>query len=348
MTIISSHCQLYKEIAAANVVEERLEDVEESSEEMEKEPTNEDETTEETPMSPSTPIGASKLDKISIERGLLKCHVCAKDAPHLTGLFNHMIAKHREEPPYIFCCEAKHPLRQKALAHLKTHVEHKCTDCNKVFKTSGVLDKHMRSVHAKNPKFVCHICGKATSSNSALRSHLLIHEPKSKHPFKCSYCDSRFISGPALQRHVNRLHEVEQRFVCEVCGKGYACNGSLWDHMKTHSESARKPTLRRKPKRTTELTPEESEIVKCSECDMYFKRAEMRKHTSTHNKGHYCSICCIRIVGGFRYTSHMDKHTGKVYNCDHCDAVLKTQNAHWYHMRDKHPTIKKSQGRKAK
>lgn len=185
----------------------------------------------------------------------------------------------------------------------------------------------------------------------------------------------------ATNRHINRMHEVKQRCVCDVCGKAFSCKSTLSEHLRMHSQASKAKTdtpagkeqsqsnkkrnkdhipncfvcglkavnlkdhMRRKHNRTTELTPEELEIVKCSECDMSFKRAEMRLHTKMHSKGMYCDLCCTRIEGGFKYTLHMDKHSGREFNCNHCDAVLKTRNAHWYHMRDKHPQVEEPRKR---
>lgn len=366
--IVASHCQLYNRNSIDSEEEEprEVEKISSVENEMEEEP-----NIEKKPKRRRRADHLAELIVFAKEKGLFKCDVCGLDTPDFKGLFDHMTEKHPEDKPYVLCCETKHWRRLRAEAHVRHHFV-TCTECNITYKTHNGLLAHMTSVHGKCIQNSCHICGKAVSKPSVLKQHLLIHEPMDKRPHKCPYCVSRFTTKNCVLRHVARIHQVQQREVCDICGKSYSCMSSLKDHLKSHAPAQPRKRVKRGPadgrkrnmdhipncfvcgmkagnleehlrtkhNRTTELTPEESEIIQCPVCNESRKRAEMKQHSKIHSKGPYCSICCIRMKSGFTFILHMDRHSGKEFSCEHCDAVLKTRNALWYHLRDKHPDVK--------
>lgn len=330
--IVASHCKLHNQIRAKASAEGPEEAEELLSDGNEDETNNQD-----------APKTETELDTEARARGLLKCPTCAEDTPDLEGLRMHMFRKHRRESAHIFCCGSKHLLRQNAEAHLRFHLGYHCKECNITLRNKHRLECHNQSVHGIKRKFGCQICAKNFSKKWALDQHLMIHEPKDKRPIKCKYCDSRFNTRVAQKRHIGRIHEVEQREVCDICGKVYSCRSSLYEHKRYHTQNAKNESttigpnrrkdhiqncfvcgmkaanmedhMQRKHNRTTDLTLEESIIIKCSKCDMAMRRADMRLHSLTHGTGQYCNICCIRFGSGSQYHAHLK-------NCSSATAMI--------------------------
>ncbi|KPJ00474.1 Zinc finger protein 57 [Papilio xuthus] len=89
--------------------------------------------------------------------------------------------------------------------HLKNYV-HKCTDCQKVFKSHTSLYLHKQNVHEKDQAgHLCHHCGKAFPNQAKLRGHVSgLHSREA--PYKCGTCNARFSWHSCLSRHVRRVH----------------------------------------------------------------------------------------------------------------------------------------------
>ena len=54
---------------------------------------------------------------------------------------------------------------------------YKCNVCEKVFRDSGQLKRHL-STHDPEGRFECDICGKKLKSKQSLEDHLNVHQGK--------------------------------------------------------------------------------------------------------------------------------------------------------------------------
>ena len=60
----------------------------------------------------------------------------------------------------------------------KTFVDrYKCNVCEKVFRDSGQLKRHV-TTHDTEGKFECDVCGKKLKSKQSLEDHLNVHQGK--------------------------------------------------------------------------------------------------------------------------------------------------------------------------
>lgn len=106
------------------------------------------------------------------------CKICDKSFKTYPTLYSHQYV-HKEDSPYCCAqCGKAFKTKERCKAHEKRHSGLKpfeCGICHHCFPDNGGLSKHMRTVHCTVKKFVCDICGKATSRADNLRVHMKVH-----------------------------------------------------------------------------------------------------------------------------------------------------------------------------
>ncbi|KAH3708067.1 zinc finger protein 37-like [Dreissena polymorpha] len=107
-----------------------------------------------------------------------KCKTCGKSFKTYPTLYSHQYVHRQDSPFTCSTCGKSFKTKERLKAHEKRHTGLKpfeCQICHHCFPDNGGLSKHLRTVHAKVKKFVCDICGKATSRADNLRVHMKVH-----------------------------------------------------------------------------------------------------------------------------------------------------------------------------
>ncbi|XP_077404843.1 uncharacterized protein LOC144037323 isoform X2 [Vanacampus margaritifer] len=113
-------------------------------------------------------------------------------------------------------CPSTHAL---AMHYCSAHQVYACPFCDKQFRHSYNLNRHM-ALHRGNGKpHQCPLCSKGFTQRSTLIDHMNLHS--GERPHRCAYCHARFAHKPALRRHLkeqhgktsvqNSIHEQEER-----------------------------------------------------------------------------------------------------------------------------------------
>ena len=97
--------------------------------------------------------------------------------------------------------------------HIKPTIN--CTQCDKLFASQRVLQKHMKNTHSEKP--TCNICGKQVRK---IKSHMiLVHKSDEEKKYQCSKCGKGFLTQRALDIHDMNVHlklrPYECRYGCE-------------------------------------------------------------------------------------------------------------------------------------
>lgn len=112
-----------------------------------------------------------------------------------------------------------------------TREKPKCQQCDKQFRWSSDLSKHLMAHQGIKP-YRCSWCGKSFSHNTNLHTHLRIHTGEK--PFKCYECEEeKFIQNSHLIKH-QRTHTGEQPYTCSICKRNFSRRSSLVRHQKLH------------------------------------------------------------------------------------------------------------------
>jgi KRAB domain-containing zinc finger protein len=118
--------------------------------------------------------------------------------------------------------------------HMRRHTgekPHKCSYCDYRAVEKGIVNKHIKEVHAMEKHF-CDLCGKNYKSKNSLRDHLKTHSEVP--PFQCKECGRGFKHRQNLRRHLAVIHKLKH--TCNICKVGEFSASELREHrQKVHN-----------------------------------------------------------------------------------------------------------------
>ncbi|XP_045583133.1 zinc finger protein 813 isoform X2 [Procambarus clarkii] len=199
-----------------------------------------------------------------------------------------------------------------------------CNVCALLFTTQKELNYHKKKLHKDEKCFVCEECGKSFQRRTSLQKHAINwHESNSAMgPFKCELCPKKFIRRIYLTNHKLRMHGLDKKFLCQVCGNKFMTQNSLMAHMEVHNEHKR---------------------FECTFCKKKFKRKEKLKYHERIHTGErpfHCQLCVRGFVSKTKLDEHVSRHRGdRRYRCSYC---TKTYAGAWdlkQHVRKVHDKL---------
>ena len=257
-----------------------------------------------------------KEDKLYAGDRLALCYICgwvSKNCKRRPSLIKHMSSKHSTEKPF------------------------KCGRCSLTFKSKTNLQRH-EIMHASVRRFLCQYCAESFQQKASLMCHMCKHHADKLHSdpnsrqVSCRFCSEKFYRYSEVQSHIRAQH---QSAFCERCGKIFACNDKLRNHVCVGARVAdRKPCggERRGPTRA----------FGCNICDMSFCIAvRLERHiTAIHGTDDMGSIykCCL-CNEQFELMTALESHASEEHNivppqykCTECGKLFNLESSLKQHM----------------
>ncbi|KAM4525484.1 uncharacterized protein PAE49_001401 [Odontesthes bonariensis] len=167
------------------------------------------------------------------------CTQCGKTFAHGSNLLRHMNLLHSESrnDKKHSCSQCEKSFKEKGSLkkhqrskHLHELFRYPCPYCGKMV-SSSTMARH-KLIHTGEKPFKCTVpdCDKFYRSTSEVKRHVLVHHSTDR-PFKCDICGKGFVRKSCLNMHA-KTHSGEKPFVCQICGKAFPKAYSMLRHKK--------------------------------------------------------------------------------------------------------------------
>lgn len=196
------------------------------------------------------------------------CQICGRGYRSERGLRAHRYSH------TLFCCSDcgrsfennrchRHHRRVCTAQRKRDFTSYECDDCGAKYDKKPSLKIHIVQKHLNVLPYICHACGKRTSTRAHLKSHERVHDAARK--VLACHCGARFRTELGYRLHL-RAHSGLKPYKCEHCEETFLSSSRRLDHEK------------RRHKASTELAHG------CGECPARFIRPwELRKHRAMHH-----------------------------------------------------------------
>ncbi|XP_033746013.1 uncharacterized protein LOC117331418 [Pecten maximus] len=242
---------------------------------------------------------------------LFKCETCNRDF-----LYQGNLDKHRETH-----FSASLILRCSDTSDLS------CDKCDKTFKTKSTLKNHIDNEHVIKQ---CTVCGEEFPKGK-MKNHMITHLEKQR----CNVCGKDYSGIVGRTRHLQcrnwLVKKKEKKFSCEICGKLYMSQKSLYFHKKYHNnEKPRKPRVRK-------ILQQAKFMKKCQFCDKIVTSENvLEKHMDSFHVAYPCGICAQYVTGrlmlDFHKLAHEHENKSCDFCCDLCGEIYKTVDSFRTHL----------------
>ncbi|XP_030564755.1 zinc finger protein 2 [Drosophila novamexicana] len=230
------------------------------------------------------------------------------------------VFKKERQPKEYNCeyCAGKYTTLKYLNIHLKMSHPHpkgfKCNDCDAAFDVDRALETHRRKVHTE---FTCNLCNKVYKSSRTLLRHVQGHSGLRKYKCEHESCGKSFVSQHNLTSH-RRVHSTERNYICELCGYRSRYRDALIVHRRTHT--GEKPFKCQTCERcfaSKSLLNEHQAMhsterpYKCDKCEAAFSRPKAlyhHKHLHLGIKKFKCKICGNAYAQAAGLSAHMRGH----------------------------------------
>uniref|UniRef100_A0A182RMI0 C2H2-type domain-containing protein n=1 Tax=Anopheles funestus TaxID=62324 RepID=A0A182RMI0_ANOFN len=177
------------------------------------------------------------------------------------------LKQHKKSNPHKeYVCEIcgnvlKHRISLEV--HLERHVgitHFQCTYCSSSFHTKTELQNHIAAIHISEDRAECQTCGAVFTSNKLLKQHTDSHVTernfhcveckrsfKTQHHlnrhfkavhtdvrFQCEHCEASYSRRDKLRMHVEKAHQIQTYFVCDICLRSFDNDEALQQHLSRH------------------------------------------------------------------------------------------------------------------
>lgn len=91
-----------------------------------------------------------------------------------------------------------------------------CYICDLKFANNRKKNDHIAEIHEKEASHICTICAYICAGGKLLDTHMQVHKEEAS--FFCEFCAKPFFKINNLKKHVQLVHEENEKFECDQCG----------------------------------------------------------------------------------------------------------------------------------
>ncbi|XP_034466556.1 zinc finger protein 1035 isoform X1 [Hippoglossus hippoglossus] len=263
------------------------------------------------------PAAAIKRNAEGKDKDSFICPVCHQSFTSAIELIGHFPI-HLDSTFECKICKMKFPSGRKLEEHEQTHLtaatEFECTECGQRFLGSNTFLQHHCSQQQHGMK-------ESNYSNPSVQATPPTYQPAAEEEevdvtgedlFNCPHCSMQFSSKSVLLEHQNKIHLKERPFKCEICGKTFAVQRYLREHLRRHG---------------LKLAAAQKRFA-CTQCQSEFSTAQdlylhRRLHAEKEVGGFRCDMCYKSFSRWSLLKQHQESHVGEVvYECTECDKAF--------------------------
>lgn len=170
-----------------------------------------------------------------------ECPICHKQVRVDLLKIHSRIHTEREQFSCAECCKRfvsrasyEHHLKYTQ-AHAAINIlKHKCSQCDKGYRSRGELRDHVNYQHMGKTQHKCPVCEKALATRRCVTRHVRrAHDgvKESARNKMCQQCGKVFRDKKCLREH-ELIHTGERPLSCEICGCTFRQSASLYTHKK--------------------------------------------------------------------------------------------------------------------
>ena len=164
-------------------------------------------------------------------------------------------------------------------------LEHKCGECGKCFQSAKWLERHFNAIH--------------------------LNTPVEKKGHQCNECGKYFVTPSKLQRHVQGVHNIDKKFRCKKCNRGFTQKPLLDAHMVRLGHDLEDSEVTIEHSETPETVEENSiepEKSNCNYCGKEFKLAGLEHHITSMHLKRLKEFHCENCEESFATTDQIKRH----------------------------------------
>ncbi|XP_055625823.1 zinc finger protein ZFP2-like [Toxorhynchites rutilus septentrionalis] len=212
------------------------------------------------------------------------CDICGLVLKHKYTLDIHL-RRHNGDSKYPceYCSTSYFTSNELKLHMSVVHLnatDFQCSECGLAFKNKKSLILHQKT-HSDQRSFLCFECNMAFKTSAHLRRHHNTVHRAIK--FSCTLCPSSYGRKDKLRMHIEKAHNIQTYFPCDICLKSFTTNEDLREHKMHHKN----------PKH-----------LECGTCLVaFFDAKEFSEHLCITYRDNY--ICCNR---DFKFHLQYNKH----------------------------------------
>lgn len=146
-----------------------------------------------------------------------QCDDCDSSFKKETHLKEHIKLKHNDIRDF-HCDECDYSAKTQSMfrthkkkVHGNDEIQCKYEGCDYIARHHSYMKKHIETIHG-DPIYICEDCGKALTTDKAIKEHMIYHEDKQ---FQCTFtdCDAMFYTSGDQRRH--EILHGEKQFKCK-------------------------------------------------------------------------------------------------------------------------------------